>query len=338
MKFTLETESLIKEKSAHDWIIYSSKRVISSDRYLSKTGWSSQGEDRKPVSLCESFTHPSLNKWEKASHVLESLKEGERVEVRKVRREISWADHTCVEEKIVNFVTLKGRTFAFTGDPTDIPSVLEFLKESSEFRPTTLFMDRGTLILDPEATGFLLRALMEMLKGDSRLLSKEERGLPDITLYDDPLIPYSHVFYTFDDEGVKTKRKELVGNGQVLDYLGTLYLGSEGNGRGIYPKPDFFNAVLKPGDWKIHELMDETRNGFLILGARGSEVVRKSIRIKPGKVVHLGNGELMIREIAIPFSDLSTLDAITGDTRLVYLDEDHGAVAPFIRVSGRLLY
>ena len=338
MKISVHQESIIKERKGSNSLIYTKSVEWSVTRYLTDSGWSSSGKDQKPEPLCGSFIHPSLNKWERAKEILERIQSGDRIEIRKVKREIIWDDYSCLEEKIVNFVKSEDREFAFTGDPMDIPSVLEFLKEETGFKPTPTFVERGRMILDPEATSHLLRALVSMLRADSPLLNKDERGLPDITVYDDPLISYSHVYYTFDDEGVKTERKELIGKGEVLNYLGTLYTGSPGNGRGMYPQPDFFNAVLKPGDWKFRELMEESRNAFVVLGATRSEIVKRSVRIKPRRVVQLGGGEVLVREIAIPLSELSTLDAITSDTRFVYLDEDHGALAPFVRVTARLLF
>ncbi|MCG3108274.1 hypothetical protein L3N51_00555 [Metallosphaera sp. J1] len=337
MKISLHHESVIKERRGNTSVTYDKGSTWSVTRYLTDSGWSNTGKDRKPDPICGSFVHPSVAKWDRARELLDRIQLGDRIEIRKVRREIIWDDYSCIEEKLVNYVTVNGRDFAFTGDPMDIPSVLEFLKEESGFRHTVFFAEKGRVLLDPEATSHLLKSLMAMLMADSPLLNKDERGLPDITLYDDPLIAYSHAYYTFDDEGVKTERKELVGNGQVLNYLGTLYTGAPGNGRGMYPKPDFFNAVLKPGDWKLRELMEESKNALMVLGATQSEIVKKSIRIRPRRVIQLGGGEILVREIAIPFSELSTLDAITSDTRLVYLDEDHGAVAPFVRMTARLL-
>ncbi|MEM4080098.1 MAG: metallopeptidase TldD-related protein [Metallosphaera sp.] len=338
MKYVLIKESVIKERDASNWITYERTEKVEIERFMTSTGWSSIGEDRKPEDLCQSFTHPSFEYWNKRGEILKKIDDGEKIEIRKVIRQMSWENYACVEQKVVNFITLNDRRFGFTGNPSDIPSVIEFLKQDAGFKQVPLFLDHGTVILDPEATGRLISTLASMLKANNKLLTSEERGLPDITVYDDPLIPYSHVFYTFDDEGVKTRRKELIGNGQVQDYLGTLYLGHHGNGRGFYPKPDFFNVVLKPGDWKVQELMEETKNGFLVLGSTGAEIVKKGIRLKPRKVISLGGGEIMIRELAIPLAELSTLDAITSDSRLVYLDEDHGAVAPFVRIKARFLY
>ncbi|QKQ99119.1 peptidase [Metallosphaera tengchongensis] len=341
MRLTVSQEQIIKESNGGTWITYESKSETTVTRYISESGWTpSVTRDPKPEPLCKSFIHNSVSSWEKARKVLERINEGNRIEIRKVTRKVQWEDYECVEEKVVNFISFKGRKFAYTGDPNDIPSVLEFLREEKDFRPSPVFVEKATVILDPDAVSNLLVGLVSMLRGDSPQISSDERGLPDITLYDEPTIPYSHAFAYFDDEGVATNRKELIGNGQVINYLGTrtTKVGSPGNARGFVPKPDFFNMVLKPGDWKLNELIQESKNAFLVMGSHGSELVKKSLRIRPRRVIQLGGGEISLRELAVPLAELSTLDAVTADSRFVYLDDDHGALAPFVRLRARFLY
>ncbi|EHP68081.1 putative Zn-dependent protease-like protein [Metallosphaera yellowstonensis MK1] len=342
MLLTVREDSIVKE-GTESWVMYTRSSSTSVSRYLTEQGWSSlppsKPVDIKSREICSSHRHPSVMSWEKAKTILERVK-AQRIEIRRVRREAQWDDVSCVEEKVVNFITNNGRTFAFTGDPRDIPSVLELLAQDQEFKKTNLWIpERVTALLDPEATGYILAGLMAFLKGDKPLLRQDERGLPDITIYDDPTIEYSHVFFTFDDEGTRTRRKELIGNGQVVDYLGSLFskYGSPGNGRGFYPVPDYYNAVLKTGDWQIQEMMEESKDFILVLGASEYHVLRNSIRIRPRKVVVPGAGEVFVREIAIPLPEMVTLDAVSRDSRLVYLDENHGALAPFIRLKVRPL-
>ncbi|TRM77273.1 peptidase U62, partial [Sulfolobus sp. D5] len=144
-----------------------------------------------------------------------------------------------------------------------------------------------------------------------------EKIFGEITIYDNPLNPFSHSFSYFDDEGVRTRKKELIGDGIIINYLGTLTskFGNAGNARGLLPKPDYFTLEFKTGDWKLDEMIQESKGSYLAIGVKRSEMVQNSVRIYPRSVIKVGEGRVFIREVAIPLQDLLSIDAITRETK-----------------------
>ena len=306
---------------------------ISVTRYFRRDGWSlvKVEEDKLPeFEPCFSYKSPAVDNFQKALDL--RIDEGYAVSKRVIR-----TVNECVEEKVLNYVDYKGVKFSYAGDPLNIKTVLDYLKSIyKEAMPTRVFsLERTYGILDPEATLHVFHQLMNFLKAEKPRIRLEERLSPYITVIDDPLNQDLVGFSVFDDEGVKTKRKEIIGDGYVLEYLGTLSLGRPGNARGVIPQPDYFNLIVKGGDWGLEELREETKEGVIVIGVERSEVVKNSIRIIPRRVILIGKGEISVREIAIPIQELLTIDALTREVRSAYIDENHGGIAPYMRLKVR---
>ncbi|BDC19433.1 metallopeptidase TldD-related protein [Acidianus sp. HS-5] len=318
--------------------IYRESRKIKVNRYLSKSGWvlnkfEGKEEDIKPHEECESYVSPAVKEWEKLDEILCKLNDI-TVTVKKVYRKIN----NCTEEKILNYVEYNGLKFAYAGKPSDLKAVEDFLKmQSVSMNERILGLERTNIILDPEATAHVFHQFMSFLKGDNSRIKLGERISREITVYDDPLSESLIGFSTFDDEGVKTRKKEIIGDGTILEYLGTLTTknGNPGNARGILPIPDYFNLIIKPKDWGFQELIQDTKNGLLVLGVKKSEIVKNSIRIFPRNSMLIGYGGAVVREIAIPLQELVTIDAISKEVKSVYIDDEHGGISPFIRLKAR---
>lgn len=332
--------------------LYEESREVKLQRYLKNGSWyineKVENEDRvtKDYELCETYIHPSIKEWENAKDILSRFKEANII-VKKVTRKMIFSDRECVEEKVLNYIEYNGERFAFVGNISDIKSVMDFLKMQKTFVEQKFWgIDRTAIILDSEAVANLFHQLMSFLKGDEPKIKLGERIFSeDISVYDNPKNSYLIGFHEFDDEGVKTKKKQLIADGIINDYLGTLTskYGEAGNARGIIPRPDYFNIEVKPKDWGFREMIQDTKSGLLILGATRSEVVKNSIRIFPKRSLLIGNGEVsrgvMIREIAITLHDLLTIDAVSKEVRGSYVDDFHGAVTPFIRLYAKpILY
>ncbi|MCY0860471.1 MAG: metallopeptidase TldD-related protein [Sulfolobaceae archaeon] len=304
----------------------------------------------KEFETCETFKFEGINEWDKASQVLSDLLNKYQqltVKSRKIRREIRSKDFTCTEEKIIHIVELNDIKYGFMGTFSELKDVVDYL---SKLMPTHRFVslpkriwnlsNRVTGILSPEVVAHVFSFFVkEFLNGNNPRVKLEEKVLPEINLFDDPSYKWSPSFSVFDDEGVKTERKELIGDGFVTNYLGTIFskYGKPGNARGYLPLPDYFTLVLNGGDWKLDELIEDTKEGVLVNGVKRTELVDGSVRIMPKVVKTLKGEEIKVREIAIPFQELLSLNGATKDLLSTIVDESHGAVVPYIRIPIRLM-
>ncbi|MDT7876658.1 MAG: metallopeptidase TldD-related protein [Sulfolobaceae archaeon] len=329
------------EMNEKGYVTYTYSYEYQFTRSLIKGKWvmgeSSGEEPSKEFEVCSSFTHPSFND----SVQLEvDFNMSLSITVKKVVRQID----ECVEMKVINYVSVNGEKYVYTGSPKSIKDVMQFLKGQEVNQRVTKSYEIGgrqTVILSPEVFAKVLHYfVIHFLNGDTPHFKIGDKVLGEITIYDDPLYQFSPAFSTFDDEGVKTKKKELIGDGYVTSYLGTLTtrFGETGNARGDLPKPDYFTLSVKSGDWKLSELMEESKkDAFLVKGVKADEIVGNSVRITPKSVIKLNQGGVYVREVAIPLQELLTIDAITKDVMSVYVDDEHGAYLPFVRMKARLI-
>ena len=329
------------EMGEKGYVTYTYSYEYQFTRSLVKGKWvmgESNGEEpNKEFEGCSSFTQPSSND---TAQLEADFNVSISITIKKVVRQIN----ECVEMKVVNYVSVNGEKYAYTGSPKNVKDVVEFLRNQQVNQRVTKSYEIGgrqTVILSPEVFAKVLHYfVIYYLNGDSPRFKVGDKVLGEITVYDDPLYQFSPAFSTFDDEGVKTKKKELIGDGYVTSYLGTLTtrFGEPGNARGDLPKPDYFTLSVKAGDWKLDELMEESRkDAFMVKGVKADELVGNSVRITPKSVIKLNQGGVYVREIAIPFQELLSIDAITKDLMSVYVDDDHGAYLPFVRMKARLI-
>ncbi|MCD6096583.1 MAG: TldD/PmbA family protein [Thermoprotei archaeon] len=125
-----------------------------------------------------------------------------------------------------------------------------------------------------ESLGHALQADNYMLQNTKRLPIGIKIASEELTIYDDPTIVGGFGSYLYDDEGVRARRKVLVENGNVVSFINTrssaAYFNVEpsGNGRGWTNVPFSLmsNLVVKPGDWRPNEIIEETRRGILLQG------------------------------------------------------------------------
>ncbi|AWR97425.1 hypothetical protein DFR86_07590 [Acidianus sulfidivorans JP7] len=321
---------------------YNEKKAI---RYFKNGTWyinqKIENEDtfEKSYEQCESFVHPSVRDWENVDRIISNI-QGINATIKKVTRQIIFNNSKlCIEEKIMNYINYEGEKFAFIGNISDIKNAAELLKiQKINTMERVWDIDRTSVILDPEASANLFHQLTKLIRGNDPKLKLGERIFSeDITVYDNPQNPYLIGSQAFDDEGVKTSKKQLIADGVLNSYLGTLSskYGEPGNARGIIPEPDYFNLEVKQGDWHFKELIEDTKSGILVIGAYRSEILKNSIRIFPKKVLLINGGGIIVREIAITFQDLLTIDAISRDIKSAYVDESHGAITPFIRLKAK---
>ncbi len=105
-------------------------------------------------------------------------------------------------------------------------------------------------------------------------LLKTKIGSKHVTVIDDPTIKNSYGFYLYDNEGVKAKKKYLVKNGKINEFLHnreTAYaMKTKSNGSSRvsdYDKENIVrmsNTYLKPGKYKEEELFEGIKKGVYI--------------------------------------------------------------------------
>ncbi|MBU0980871.1 MAG: TldD/PmbA family protein [Nanoarchaeota archaeon] len=89
-----------------------------------------------------------------------------------------------------------------------------------------------------------------------------------VTIIDDPLIPNGVQSTPFDDEGVPTRRTEIIKEGVLKNYLFNTSLARKhgkrttGNAGLVCPRP--WNVVMKKGKYNKGELLKKTGKGLLI--------------------------------------------------------------------------
>jgi TldD protein len=99
-------------------------------------------------------------------------------------------------------------------------------------------------------------------------------GSDTVTVIEDPTIEKSPGFYLYDDEGVKAKKRFLIKNGMINEFLHNretakiLGINSNAAARAVSfdrePIVRMANTYLQKGDWSKDELLQETKNGIYI--------------------------------------------------------------------------
>ncbi len=99
-------------------------------------------------------------------------------------------------------------------------------------------------------------------------------GSDKVTIVDDPTVKKSYGFYLFDDEGVKARRKFLIKNGVINEFLlnreTALLLNTKSNGSARAmnfarePIIRMSNTFMLPGDYNLDEIFEDVKKGIFI--------------------------------------------------------------------------
>jgi TldD protein len=124
-----------------------------------------------------------------------------------------------------------------------------------------------------------------------------------INAYSDPSLE-GYGNYAYDDEGVKAKKVVHIKNGLLEGFLNSretaLILGQEPNGamRATsacnVPLVRMNNTCIAPGEWNAQELIEDTREGYYLLGSKTPSIgeTRQNFKITCFKLYKIENGEL----------------------------------------------
>lgn len=194
-----------------------------------------------------------------------------------------------------------------------VEGVVEKLRGMEEAKTLNPLM-RGIkvpIILRGEAACAFIHEVVHGLEAD--IIAEKGRtildGSEELTIFDDPTEGFGG--YGFDDECVLARRKPLVKSGVVVNYLHTRQTAKiwgeepKGNGRGLYtiPKALASNIIVYPGSWEFEEMVEETREGFIVDGLVKAEVQGETVSVYPELAWYVKKGEVrcptLIRSVKI---------------------------------------
>jgi len=206
------------------------------------------------------------------------------------------------------------------------------------------------LILGPEVVGIAVHESTGHPYESDRIMGREAAqagesfvsldmlntriGSDVVNVVEDPTIEHSYGFYRYDDEGVKARRRFLIKDGFINEFLcnrETAYeLRMESNGAarasGYSREPivRMANTFIQPGDYGFEELIEDVRHGVYMKTFMGWNIDdkrfnqrytgREAYLIKDGELGH--PVKMPILEIKTP-SFYNAIDAVGNDVEFV---------------------
>jgi TldD protein len=167
----------------------------------------------------------------------------------------------------------------------EVFSLAHILKDAREFRADVL-----DVVLGPEVTGIVAHESGGHPGEADRLLGREaaqagetylglgdrgrQIGSPVVNVVDDPTLPRSFGFYLSDDEGVKARRRYLMKEGRIEEFLqnretsAVTGIPSNGSSRAVSydrePIVRMANTFVEPGDMSFDEMVEGIVNGVYV--------------------------------------------------------------------------
>ena len=152
-------------------------------------------------------------------------------------------------------------------------------------RNQTASMD---LVVGPEVAGIIAHESIGHPAEADRILGREVAqaggsymkpdwigkriGSESSTVVDDPILPGSYGFYLFDDEGVKARKRVIVSEGRINEFLQNretgknFRTGSNGAARAslysVEPLVRMANTYFPAGNWSFEELIEGVAHGI----------------------------------------------------------------------------
>ena len=143
------------------------------------------------------------------------------------------------------------------------------------------------VVVAPEITGIMAHESVGHPYESDRILGREgaqagesfatpnilgtKIGRDVVNVVDDPTLPGSFGFYLYDDEGVKARRKHLITEGKITEFLNNretaaaLGVHSNGSARALNFDVEAIvrmsNTFVLPGDYKEEELFEDVKLG-----------------------------------------------------------------------------
>ena len=227
------------------------------------------------------------------------------------------------------------------------------------------------IIVDPEISGVIAHESFghgleadQVMRDRSYLTSlKGKKVISDlVSIHDNGTLPGERGTFFFDDDGIKTKDNTLVDKGVLKQFMhdrqSCVLMNS--NPTGNARAQDFSKKVLvrmtntyiSPGDWKLKELIEETKSGYYLiksltgmedpLGGNMQMITARAMKIKNGELTGLFEGVGITGKV---LEFLSRVDAVTDDFKITGSGcgkgkEDYVAVTtggPYMRVKKAMI-
>lgn len=151
-----------------------------------------------------------------------------------------------------------------------------------------------------------------------------------VNVVDDPTIPHSFGFYLYDDEGVRARKRYLIKEGKINEFLQNretaFVTGTKSNGAARAsqynrePIVRMANTYMEPGDYKFEELLEDIKFGIYIKNFTEWNIDdrRFNQRYVGLESYIIENGELkeMVRNPVIEMTTIglfSSVDAVGSD-------------------------
>ena len=193
---------------------------------------------------------------------------------------------------------------------------------------------RFTIVADNNLTGVFIHEAVGhaveadlVLQDDSILHDQMNKkiGTDIVNIYDDSSYKDGFGYYPYDVEGVKTRKNQIVKNGELVSFLtsresaGKLGIPLTGNARSSVsdqPIVRMSNTFLEPGDLSFEELIEDIKDGIYLKGSRGGQVdTGKGIfQFNATEAYKIENGELAdhFRDVSLSGNILETLKGVDG--------------------------
>ncbi|MCV0398694.1 MAG: TldD/PmbA family protein [Nitrosarchaeum sp.] len=188
--------------------------------------------------------------------------------------------------------------------------------------------ERGVVVMNPDFVALLTHEILGHPSEADRVLGKEmawaggawwsgklgeEIGSENLNVFDDPTISHSLGWYHYDDEGVKTKRTNLVENGILKNHMQNRetaqVFGKEptGNMRAtsymFMPLIRMACTCIQKGDWEQEEMIKDVKNGYFVSNMKipSIDMKRYNWSISCQYAQKIENGEItdLLRDVIV---------------------------------------
>ena len=218
--------------------------------------------------------------------------------------------------------------------------IQEIVKSAKELLKAKMLKGgRYDVIVDPEVSGVIAHESFghgceadQVLRDRSYLAGLKGKKIISelVSIHDNGSLKGERGFLVFDDEGIKSRDTLIVEKGILKHFMhdrqSAAFMDSDvtGNARAqdfsrkVYVR--MTNTYIEPGDWKLEELIEETKEGYLLIKAlTGMEdPLGGNLQIVTHKVREIKNGEVgqVYKGVGISgkvLEFLSNVDAVTKD-------------------------
>jgi len=188
--------------------------------------------------------------------------------------------------------------------------------------------EKATLVMNPDFVALLTHEILGHPSEADRVLGKEmawaggawwtgmlgqKIGSENLSVIDDPTIHGSLGWYEYDDEGVKSQRKELVKEGILANHMHSRetasIFGVEPNASMRATSYSFMPLIrmactcIEKGDWDPQEMIKDVRHGYLVSNMKvpSIDMKRHNWSISCQYANRIENGEIkeMLRDVIV---------------------------------------